>query len=107
MFWVLVFGFGVRLQRSLASLKRSYEKTSDSSLSDGSWYERFTPELVSFLKQCVVHGIEHLAQEPTRKSEKLSQFKDILIQDSTIIRLHEKLAKKMASCSRAEGCSRC
>jgi len=94
MFWVLVFGFGVRLQRSLASLKRSYEKTSDSNLSDGSWYERFTPELVSFLKQCVVHGIEHLAQDPTRKNEKLSLFKDVLIQDSTIIRLHEKLAKK-------------
>ena len=44
--------------------------------------------------QAVVHGIEHLVQEPTQKSEKLSQFKDILIQDSTIIRLHEKLAKK-------------
>ena len=94
MFWVLVFGFGVRLQRSLASLKRNYEKASDRNLSDGSWYERFTPELVSFLKQCVVHGMEHLAQEPTRKSEKLSQFKDVLIQDSTIVRLHEKLAKK-------------
>lgn len=27
-FWVLVLSFGVRLQRSLASLKRSYEKGS-------------------------------------------------------------------------------
>lgn len=96
MFWVLTLSFGVRLQRSLASLKRSYEKAGDTRLSDGSWYERFTPELVSFLKACVTHGIEHLAQEPGRKlTTKLIRFNDVLIQDSTIVRLHEKLAKKL------------
>jgi putative transposase len=79
----------------LASLKRSYEKADNTKLSDGSWYERFTPELVSFLKACVTHGIEHLAQEPGRKlSTRLARFNDVLIQDSTIVRLHEKLAKK-------------
>ena len=95
MFWVLVFGFGVRLQHTLASLKRSYEKTSDKSLSDGSWYERFTPELVTFLKVCVSHSIEHLAQEQNQiLSEKLSMFDDVLIQDSSIVRLHQSLSKK-------------
>lgn len=95
MFWVLTLSFGVRLQRSLASLKRSYEAAGNTQLSDGSWYERFTPELVSFLKACVTHGIEHLAQEPGRNlSDRLSSFNDVLIQDSTIIRLHETLAKK-------------
>lgn len=95
MFWVLVFGFGVRLQHTLASLKRSYEKASDKSLSDGSWYERFTPELVTFLKVCVSHSIEHLAQEQNQiLSEKLSMFDDVLIQDSSIVRLHQSLSKK-------------
>lgn len=56
MFWVLVLSFGVRLQRTLASLKRSYEKRKGRSLSDGSWYERFSPELVAFLKACVLRG---------------------------------------------------
>jgi putative transposase len=94
-FWVLVTGFSVRLQHSLASLKRSYEKSSECSLSDGSWYERFTPELVTFLRTCVTHAIEHLANEQNQfLNEKLSQFQDILIQDSTIIRLHESLSKK-------------
>ena len=60
-FWVLVLSFGVRLQRSLASLKRSYEKEAHEKLSDSSWYYRFTPELVEFLKACVLHGIEYLA----------------------------------------------
>jgi IS4 transposase len=95
MLWVLTMSFGVRLQRTLASLKRNYEKASKTSLSDSSWYERFTPELVEFLRQCVQRGIENLAEQPGRKLQpKLSQFKDLLIQDSTIVRLHETLAKK-------------
>ncbi len=95
MLWVLTLSFGVRLQRTLASLKRNYEKASKTSLSDSSWYERFTPELVAFLKQCVVRGIENITEQPGRKLQlKLSQFKDLLIQDSTIVRLHRTLAKK-------------
>ena len=70
MFWVLVFGFGVRLQHTLASLKRSYEKESDKSLSDGSWYERFTPELVVFLKVCVSHAMNILLKNKTKNSVK-------------------------------------
>ncbi|MEW6602775.1 MAG: IS4 family transposase [Nitrospirota bacterium] len=95
LFWVIALSFGVRLQRSLASIKRNYEKAADTELSDSSWYDRFTPELVLFLKTCVTHAIEHLAQEPNRAlSEKLAKFQDVLIQDSTIVRLHKALAKK-------------
>ena len=40
----------------------------------------YTPELVTFLRTCVIHGIEPLAQEQNHHlSEKLSQFKDVLI----------------------------
>jgi putative transposase len=94
MFWVLTLSFGVRLQRTLASLKRNYEKQSHEKLSDSSWYYRFTPELVAFLKACVIHGIEYLAQEQSHNlNKKLVKFKDVLIQDSTIVRLHTSLAK--------------
>ena len=94
-FWVLTLSFGVRLQRTLASLKRQYEKEAKTNLSDSSWYYRFTPELVEFLHQCVIHGIEELAKEPGRNlNKKLERFKDVLIQDSTIVRLHSSLADK-------------
>jgi putative transposase len=93
-FWVLVLSFGVELQRSLASLKRSYMKRTGTKISDSSWYERFSPELVLFLKQAVIHGIEYMAKGTHRRlSEKLDWVKDVLIQDSTVIRLHAKLAK--------------
>ncbi len=54
-FWVLTLSFGVRLQRTLANLKREYEKKANKTLSDSIWYYRFTPELVEFLHQCVIH----------------------------------------------------
>jgi putative transposase len=95
MLTVLVFSFGVHLPRNLANMKRKYEKASRKQIVDSSWYERFTPELVEFLKLCVTHAIEQLAQEQNKVlSEKLAKFKDVLIQDSTIIRLHKSLAKK-------------
>ena len=95
LFWVLVLSFGVGMQRTLASLKRSYEREGDTALSDSSWYERFSPELVRFLKACVIHGIEYIAKNEHRHlSNKLKDFQDVLIQDSTIIRLHEKLSQK-------------
>lgn len=42
-----------------------------------------------------MHGIEQLAQEQNKHlSEKLSQFEDVLIQDSSIVRLHSSLSEK-------------
>ena len=94
-FWVLTLGFCVYNQRTIAGLKRLYEIEANISISDSSWYDRFTPELVEFLHQCVIHGIEELAKEPGRKlSKKLENFKDVIIQDSTIVRLHSSLADK-------------
>ena len=94
-FWVLTLGFCVHNQRTIASLKRLYEIEANISISDSSWYDRFTPELVEFLHQCVIHGIEELATEPGRKlNKKFKNFQDILIQDSSIVRLHSSLADK-------------
>ena len=95
MFWVLVLGFGVSLERSIVQLKRRYEKEVAEELSSSSWYDRFTPEFRDFLHRCVLHGIEVQAQQPGRLlKERLQGFKDLVIQDSTVIRLHKSLAHK-------------
>jgi IS4 transposase len=79
-FWVLVLSFGVGMQRTLASLKRSYEREGETALSDSSWYDRFSPEMVLYLKTCVIHGIEYLAKTEHRKlSDKLMHFQDVVI----------------------------
>src|SRR5660397_17986 len=80
MLTVLVFSFGTHLPRNIANMKRKYEKASKKNIVDSSWYERFTPELVEFLKLCVTHAIEQLAQEQSKNlSEKLAKFKDVLL----------------------------
>jgi len=93
-FWVIVLGFGVNFLRTIRGLKRKYENESNIKLSISSFNDRFTPQMESFLKTCVIHALEYQAQEPGLKlGEKLKNFRDVLIQDSTIIRLHESLAK--------------
>jgi IS4 transposase len=95
MFWTLAIGYGSQLYRTLTELKREYEVRGNVLISDSSWHDRFTPELVKFLKECVIHGIEHMSQEPSRTlGKRLAIFRDVMIQDSTIIRLHESLASK-------------
>lgn len=93
LFWAFIFTIGVRIERSLSMLKRNYEIMSKNTLSDSSWYERFSPELAEFFHRCVIRGIEHFAEGAHRAvSERLKAFLDVLILDSTVIRLHEKLA---------------
>jgi IS4 transposase len=95
MIWTLVLGFGVRLKRTLASLKRIYQEETGTTISDSSWYDRFTPKLARFVKANVQLALTQMAGEANRKlSAKLKHFDDIMIQDSTVIRLHEALAKK-------------
>ena len=63
-------------------------------LSISSFYDRFTPNMTVFLRTCVLHAIEFQALQPSRVlNEKLKRFKDLVIQDSTIIRLHESLGR--------------
>ncbi len=103
MLWVLILGFGVRLQTDLEALRREYGRRTETEVEQSSWYERFTPELSAFLRESALLAIERLGAESKGKlGDRLKQFKDLMIQDSTVIRLHEKLAKVFPA-TRARG----
>jgi putative transposase len=93
--YTLAFETGPQLSRTLEALRDAYNKrTPDPILSAGGFYERFTPELVEFLRQCVAYGLTRLRASPgNRLTPKLVRFTDLLIQDSTVIRLFSALAK--------------
>lgn len=93
--YTLAFETGPQLQRTLAALRDVYNKrTPDPILSAGGFYERFTPQLVEFLRGCVAYGLAQLRSSPgNRLTPKLARFTDLLIQDSTVIRLFAALAK--------------
>jgi IS4 transposase len=93
-FWVVVLGFGVGMQRTLASLRRAYETASAETLVPSSFYDRFNNGLVAFLKECLAHGIAELSSHSSLTlSDKLKGFNDLIVADGTIIRLHDKLAE--------------
>lgn len=94
--WVLTLHFGVKLQRHLAALKKGYDTIAAvPSLTYPGFYLRFTPELVRFLKRCLEHAMGELAHEPGRALDpRLARFEDLLIKDSTVVRLHAALATK-------------
>ncbi len=95
LFWTLVLAFGVSTQRSIAGLHRRYAEEADDEVAYSSFYDRFTPELVSFLKEAVEHGLEYVARTAPRQLKGVyARFKDVLVQDSTVLRLHESLARK-------------
>lgn len=94
-FWVLVLGFGVGVQRTIASLRRAYETVSAETLVPSSFYDRFNKRLIAFLKECLAHGIADLASHVSLTlSDKLKGFKDLIVADGTVIRLHDKLAEQ-------------
>ena len=93
--YTLAFDTGPQLQRTVEALRDAYNKrTPDPILSAGGFHGRFTPELVEFLRQCVAYGLAQLRARPgNRLTPKLAHFTDLLIQDSTVIRLFAALAK--------------
>ena len=50
MFWCVVLGFGTGSERTLAGLRRSYERATGKSLVPSSFYDRFTPGLARMFR---------------------------------------------------------
>ena len=95
LFWTLVLGFGAGTQRTLASLRRAYEMETGDSLVPSSFYDRFTPTLVKFLRCAVARGCAEMAKETSKGAGAARAFfTDIVGIDSTVLRLHAALASQ-------------
>lgn len=99
LFWTLVLGFGVGQTRSLAGLRRAYERSTGTTLQESSFFDRFTAPLVALLKAALTRIVRTTSlgtNRPLRGT--LVTFLDVLLTDSTVIRLHDFLAKLFPAC---------
>lgn len=98
LFWTLVLGFAVGHRRSLASLRRFFQASTGVGLVPSSFYDRFTAGTVRFLRRALGRAAERLGQPVGRLRGHLQNFKDLLIADATVLRLHEALARAFPGC---------
>jgi putative transposase len=89
--WSLVFGFAAGEDRTLASFRRSYNSTADETISPGGFYHRLTPTLATYLRDLVERGLDEVAV-PDAVDADIDRFRDVMIADGTVLRLHEFLS---------------
>jgi len=106
--WAFVFGFAAGESRTLAGFRRSYNSTADESISPGGFYQRLTPTLAEYLRDLVEHGLDEVAV-PDAVDADINRFRDVIIADGTVLRLHEfsPRSTKPATRSRLERSSTC
>lgn len=85
-------GFGINMEKTLASLQRRLETISDIDLAPASFFDRFNKRLVAFLEAVQKHLLATQAESALPRRV-LETFKDVLIFDNTIVRLQDGLAK--------------
>jgi IS4 transposase len=96
--WVLVLGFAVGRKRTLAALRRRYERASGQTIEESSFYDRFTPGLSKLLKRLLARAFEQALGVGRSLTGPLAVFRDVILTDSTVIRLHDLLEKRFPAC---------
>jgi len=94
--FVFVFGFAAGEGRTLADFRRCYNSTADKMLSPGGFYQRLTPTLAEYFSDLVEAALDEVAV-PDSVDVDVERFRDVMIADGTILRLHELLSEKYKS----------
>jgi len=96
--WTLVLGFAVGTERTLAGLRRAFEKTTGVRVVPSAFYDRFSAGLVRLMKRLVAEVISNLVPPAYALGGTLAAFREVLVADSTVIRLHDLLARAFPAC---------
>lgn len=96
--WALVLGFAGGRGRTLAGLRRAYQETTRTRLVPSAFYDRFTPQLVHMLKMVVGALLAKVAAPGRALAGPLAAFRDLIITDATVIRLHALLERAFPAC---------
>jgi putative transposase len=98
LFWAVVLGFGVGKERTIASLRRGYEKSTGQRIEESSFYDRFNAGFAAMLKSAAGRALTEFTGVGRRLRGPLEGFRDVIMTDSTVIRLHDLLARQFPAC---------
>lgn len=96
--WTLALGFGAGAERTLAGLRRAFGRATGVHLVPSAFYDRFTPALARLLKALVADVLDAVMPPARALGGEFAAFRDVLAIDSTVIRLHDLLARSFAAC---------
>lgn len=98
LFWTIVLGFATGRQRTLAGLRRSFQRSTGVRLVPSAFYDRFSEELARFFRLVVEELLNRVEASQLQLRGTLSSFRDVILTDSTLIRLHDLLEKRFPAC---------
>jgi IS4 transposase len=98
LFWTLVLGFTTGNERTLAGLRRAFEKASGRTITPSAFYDRFTPALARMMRTVLADLMASTMAAERGLDGILASFRDVLLVDSTLIRLNDLLAKSFPAC---------
>jgi len=98
LFWTLVLGFGTGKARTFAGLLRMYKGATGRSIVPSSFWDRFTPKLARFVKRVAEEVMAKVCEARSDLRGSLEGFRDLVVADATVIRLHDLLQKAFAGC---------
>ena len=91
--WALTLGFQVGAARTLTALRETYTQRAGHSLVPSGFYKRLSQPMASLMRSLALFALEQTAGTTSKASGRLAKFRDLLAIDSTVVRLHELLAK--------------
>ena len=94
MLWTVLLGFGTGRERPLAGLQRTYERVTGKSLVPSSFYDRFSKEVARMFRAVLRELMTKLAASEVRYGGVLEGFRDVLVADATVVKLHRLLARR-------------
>ena len=96
--WALTLGFQVGAARTLTALRETYTQRAGHSLVPSGFYKRLSQPMASLMRSLALFALEQTAGTTSKASGRLAKFRDLLAIDSTVVRLHELLAKPFPGC---------
>jgi hypothetical protein len=98
----LVLGFTTGNERTLAGLRRAFERASGRTIAPSAFYDRFTPALARRMRAVLADRMAATMAAETGLDGFFSSFRDVLsidsrtrgLDDATLLRLKDLLAKR-------------